>query len=238
MSFDVKDFTLGTAVKIKSTTDGADQVPHHIVDSSALPTGAATEVTLADVKTAVEALSALIAGGELPVTDADAGTLLTALGATDFATQTTLAAVLAKIIAAPATEAKQDTANTSLASILAKIIAAPSTEAKQDTANTLLSRSVAAEYETVAASQTAQTLGATGAAGDYLSHVVCFPQTATPGVVTILDNATVIGTFPGGASSVGTLRPFTIPVGMISSSGAWKITTGADITAVGVGDFT
>ena len=70
----------------------------------------------------------------------------------DFATQGTLAAVLAKIISAPATEAKQDTGNASLASIagfdfatqttlaalLAKVIAAPSTEAKQDAANTLL----------------------------------------------------------------------------------------------------
>jgi hypothetical protein len=37
--------------------------------------------------------------------------------AKDFATQTTLAAVLAKIIAAPATEAKQDTGNSSLATI-------------------------------------------------------------------------------------------------------------------------
>jgi hypothetical protein len=55
------------------------------------------------------------------------------------ATQTTLAAVLAKIIAAPATEAKQDILiglvdglESALASILAKIIAAPATEAKQD----------------------------------------------------------------------------------------------------------
>jgi hypothetical protein len=60
--------------------------------------------------------------------------------AKDFATQTTLAAVLAKIIAAPATEAKQDTliakdfaTQTTLAAVLAKIIAAPATEAKQDT---------------------------------------------------------------------------------------------------------
>lgn len=65
----------------------------------------------------------------------------------DFATQATLAAVLAKIIAAPATEAKQDTiitalgtlnakdfaTQTTLAAVLAKIIAAPATEAKQDT---------------------------------------------------------------------------------------------------------
>lgn len=53
-----------------------------------------------------------------------------ALGATnqkDFATETTLAAILAKLIAAPATEAKQDTGNATLASILAKL-ADPATQ--------------------------------------------------------------------------------------------------------------
>ena len=115
--------------------------------------------------------------------DADALAQLVLLVAKDFATETTLAtratevtsaAILAKIIAAPATEAKQDTAITALgallteldkkadltetqpvsaaalplpagastevtlAAILAKIIAAPSTEAKQDTAITAL----------------------------------------------------------------------------------------------------
>jgi len=81
--------------------------------------------------------------------------LLTLIAGEDFATEDTLADILAKIIAAPATEAKQDTGNTALANILAKlsgdpatqttlaailakIIAAPATEAKQDTANTSL----------------------------------------------------------------------------------------------------
>lgn len=52
---------------------------------------------------------------------------------------TALANILAKIIAAPATEAKQDTliakdfaTQTTLAALLAKVIAAPATEAKQD----------------------------------------------------------------------------------------------------------
>ena len=56
------------------------------------------------------------------------------------ATETTAAAILAKVIAAPATEAKQDTliakdfaTQTTLAAILAKLLAAPATEAKQDT---------------------------------------------------------------------------------------------------------
>lgn len=94
------------------------------------------------------------------------------------------------------------------------------------------------EYETVAASQTAQAMGATGATGDFLSHVVISPGTTSPGNVIILDNATAIYTFAGGASSVTGLNPIIIPVNAFSTSGAWKITTGANVTAVGFGDFT
>ena len=69
------DITLGV-VQIDQTTANANEV---VVKTSALPTGAAT--------------------------------------------QTTLASVLSKIIAAPATEAKQDTINTSIGAINAKITA-------------------------------------------------------------------------------------------------------------------
>lgn len=41
MALDIKD-GLGAAATLKTTLDGADHVPHHIVDSSALPSGAAT----------------------------------------------------------------------------------------------------------------------------------------------------------------------------------------------------
>ncbi len=92
------------------------------------------------------------------------------------------------------------------------------------------------EYETVAASQTAQALGATGATGDYLSHVILQPTTLAPGTCTILDNATVIYTFTTG--TLLDLRPVVVPINAISVSGAWKVTTGANITATGFGDFT
>jgi hypothetical protein len=98
--------------------------------------------------------------GKLAVRASELETLLNAISSKDFATQTTLAAILAKLIAAPATETKQDIlishvdgVESALASILAKLIAAPATEAKQDalaaligevqaspTANTLLAR--------------------------------------------------------------------------------------------------
>lgn len=95
-----------------------------------------------------------------------------------------------------------------------------------------------AQYETVAASQTDQVLGATGGTGDYLAGVLVFPGTAGCGVVTIKDNTTTIGTFAGGGTTaLPSLVPFMIPVGLFSVSGAWKITTGANVTAVGIGKF-
>lgn len=94
------------------------------------------------------------------------------------------------------------------------------------------------EYETVAASQTAQALGATGATGDFISGILVIPATTSPGVVTLLDNATSIPVFVGGASSVSNLVPFFIPLGIKSVSGAWKITTGANVSCIGIGNFT
>jgi hypothetical protein len=94
------------------------------------------------------------------------------------------------------------------------------------------------EYETVAASQTAQTLGATGATGDYIAGILVVPANLNPGNVLLLDNATSITVFAGGTNSVSNLIPFFIPLGMTSVSGAWKITTGASVSCIGIGNFT
>lgn len=96
---------------------------------------------------------------------------------------------------------------------------------------------LAGEYETVAASQTGQTLGATGGTGDYISGILVVPATTSPGNVLLLDNVTSITVFAGGASSVSNLVPFFIPLGMVSVSGAWKITTGANVSCIGIGNF-
>lgn len=95
-----------------------------------------------------------------------------------------------------------------------------------------------AEYETVAASQTAQVLGATGGTGDYISGLLVIPATTSPGNVLLLDNATSITVFTGGATSVSNLVPFFIPLGMKSVSGAWKVTTGSNVSVIGIGNFT
>jgi hypothetical protein len=94
-------------------------------------------------------------------------------------------------------------------------------------------------YETVAASQTDQALGGTGAAGDYLDGVLVVPATTSPGNVLVQDGSgTEITIFTGGAGSVSNLVPFMIPVGACSRSGAWSITTGANVSVIGIGMFT
>lgn len=97
-------------------------------------------------------------------------------------------------------------------------------------------------YQAVAASQTATTLQtSTGAAGDYLSHCVIYPTSTSPGVVTVFDNTNTAATsailFAGGSSSLSNLSPIPVPVGAVSSAGAWKVTTGASVSVVCYGKF-
>jgi len=93
-------------------------------------------------------------------------------------------------------------------------------------------------YETVAASQTAQVLGPTGAAGDYIKRLIIIPATTSPGNVVLLDNATSIAVFAGGASSLTELRPIVVDLDLFSVSGAWKLTTGANVSCIASGVFT
>lgn len=94
------------------------------------------------------------------------------------------------------------------------------------------------EYETVAASQTDQAMGGTGARDDYLAGVLIVPATTSPGAVSIKDGTgSAITIFTGGAGSVSNLVPFYVPIGAVSGDGAWKITTGANVSAIGFGRF-
>lgn len=93
-------------------------------------------------------------------------------------------------------------------------------------------------YETVAASQSDQVLGPNGGKGNILERLIIVPATTSPGAVSIKDGSGgAITVFTGGASSVGDLTPIVIEVGAISTSGAWKVTTGANVSAIGVGKF-
>jgi len=100
-------------------------------------------------------------------------------------------------------------------------------------------QSLGTEYETVAASQTAQVLGATGAAGDYIEALTVIPAVVACGVVTLLDGATSIPVFVGGGTTpLVDAKPFEIKLGLISVNGAWKITTGASVSVIARGNFT
>ena len=107
------------------------------------------------------------------------------------------------------------------------------------TSGTPLRVNLGTSYETVAASQTDQAMGATGAAGDFLAGVLIVPATTSPGAVSIKDGAgSAITIFTGGVGSVASLVPFFVQWGANSAAGAWKVTTGANVSAVGVGQFT
>ena len=94
------------------------------------------------------------------------------------------------------------------------------------------------DYETVAAGVTAQALGATGEKGDYIFGLLIIPAVAACGIVTLLDGATSIPVFVGGGTTaLPSCIPFFVPLGLRSQSGAWQITTGADVSVIAIGNF-
>ena len=93
-------------------------------------------------------------------------------------------------------------------------------------------------YETVAASQSDQVLGGAGAAGNIISKLIIVPATTSPGAVSIKDGAGgAITVFTGGATSVADLSPIVVLLDAVSTSGAWKVTTGSNVSVIAVGKF-
>jgi hypothetical protein len=95
------------------------------------------------------------------------------------------------------------------------------------------------QYEHVAASQTAQVLGGTGAKGDYLHRLICTVSTAATGSVSIVDGS-------GAGSFTHLILPalagtginvYNIEINAVSANGAWKVTTGAGVEVLAVGIF-
>ena len=94
-------------------------------------------------------------------------------------------------------------------------------------------------YEHVAASQTAQVLGGTGAVGDYLHRLICTVTTSATGNVVIVDGSgagilthTVLPALAGTGVNV-----YNIEINAVSKDGAWKVTTGAGVEVMAVGIF-
>ncbi len=195
-----------------------------------------TDVVVLDVarQAAAASKSVALATEDKAVLDAIAASL----AILDNVTQTTAAPTGADTALVVAIHPDSVNANGQATMVNSAPVVLASNHSAVPISNTPLTNFGAGEYETVAASQTAQALGATGATGDYISGILVIPATTTPGVVTLLDNATSIPVFVGGASSVSNLVPFFIPLGMISVSGAWKITTGANVSCIGIGNFT
>jgi hypothetical protein len=96
------------------------------------------------------------------------------------------------------------------------------------------------QYQAIAASQSGAALGpGGGAAGDYLSHLTIVPASTGPGTVAIADGGgSAITIFSGGGASLTALVPFTVAIGAKSTSGAWRVTTGAGVSVVACGQFT
>lgn len=93
------------------------------------------------------------------------------------------------------------------------------------------------DYETVAASQTNQVLGATGGLGDFLHRLVCVVTTALTAQVQIKDGAnTAITVFPN--SPGGGVGTYLVELNITSTNGAWQVTTGAGVAVIGIGRFT
>jgi len=90
------------------------------------------------------------------------------------------------------------------------------------------------KYEHVAASQTAQVLGTTGATGDYLHRLIITVTTAATGTVALLDSTTS-HTLVAANTAIGV---YSVEVNTKSVNGAWKITTGAGAEVVAIGNFT
>jgi hypothetical protein len=91
------------------------------------------------------------------------------------------------------------------------------------------------QYETVAASQTGQVLGGTGATGDYIHRLIISVITVASASVTVIDGSTSIVILTGAAGLVAGV--YSVELNMRSNTGKWSITTGAGATVVAVGIF-
>jgi hypothetical protein len=92
-----------------------------------------------------------------------------------------------------------------------------------------------ADFETVAVSQVDQVLGAVGAKNDFLARLVIETITPATASVTLTDGATAIVIQTGNAAlPVG---PRSVEIGIRAKTGPFKITTGAGVTVIAVGQF-
>jgi len=90
------------------------------------------------------------------------------------------------------------------------------------------------KYETVAAGQSDQAMGATGKAGDIFETLVVTVATAASGTCSIKDGGGSAIPLTAANTPIGV---YIINLGIKSTAGAWSVTTGAGATALGIGQF-
>lgn len=93
------------------------------------------------------------------------------------------------------------------------------------------------DYETVAASQTDQVLGASGAVGHLLERLIITVATSATGTVSIKDGNGSAIPITAANTPIGV---YSVPIGARCSAATtpgWKVTTGAGATVIGVGRF-
>lgn len=96
--------------------------------------------------------------------------------------------------------------------------------------------SVRVQYELIAAGQSTQALGATGAKGDVLERLIIVPETTGAGTVSIKDGSdTAINVLVSGTLS--NLSPIVVQLGIKSVTGKWQVTTGTNVHVIAVGVF-
>jgi len=92
------------------------------------------------------------------------------------------------------------------------------------------------DYETVAASQTAQVLGPAGASGDIVMQVVATVTAAdATSAASLLDGATSIPLVP--ASTPVGVHSISFGASGVRAGTQWKITTGAGVSIIAIGGF-
>lgn len=95
------------------------------------------------------------------------------------------------------------------------------------------------QYKQVAVSQTAQVLGGAGAVGDYIHRLICTVSVPLTGNVILIDGTgtgNLTHTILPVSSGMG-VGVYNVEINAASSSGAWKVTTGAGVEVMAVGIF-
>lgn len=91
------------------------------------------------------------------------------------------------------------------------------------------------KYETIAASQTDQVMGATGITGDIFERLIVTVSTSgANGTCSIKDGSGSAIPLVPASTPIGV---YVIELGMRATGAGWKVTTGSAATAIGIGRF-